>query len=316
MARKPLLSVAMPVHDGAQWIGAALDSLAATAGEEIEIIVIDSSPGDCTAAIVETYLDRLPVRLLRRPDLGPWQVKTNLGMELATAEYACILHQDDLWLPNRLSAVRRWLDAAPEAIIHLAPSVYVDRRGRPMGPWQCPLPAERKLDSALVLERLLVQNFVSVPGPVFSRKAWLQCGGMDGKLWYTADWDIWLKLASNGEVVYHNETTTAFRIHGGSLTVTGSLNPVEFREQMQIVFDRYIDRIPAENRQRVKRVARASINVNVLFASASRGDWNALIAGTANILSLGPAGIRRYLRDSRIRERVMSRLRARLAGAF
>jgi hypothetical protein len=35
-----------------------------------------------------------------------------------------------------------------------------------------------------------------------------------------------------------------------------------------------------------------------------------------NVLSLGPLGMRRYLRDSRLRERVASRLRAKMAGAF
>src|SRR3954447_18473607 len=88
---KPFLSVVMPVHDGAEWIGATLDSLAAEPRDGVEIIVIDSSPSSATAEIVEQYSDRLPLRLLRRPDIKPWQTKTNLGVELATADHVCIL---------------------------------------------------------------------------------------------------------------------------------------------------------------------------------------------------------------------------------
>ena len=316
MAQKPFLSVVMPIHDGAEWIGATLDTVAAEPVAGVEFIVIDSSPDDVTAAIVESYAERLPLQLLRRPDLAPWQTKTDLGVELASAESVCVLHQDDLWLPGRIEAVRRWIAQAPEAALHLAPSVYVDRRGERMGPWQCPLPAEALLDRDLLLERLLVQNFVSVPAPVIRRSAWLDCGGMNQALWYTADWDIWLKLASATPVIYHNEFTTAFRIHGSSLTMTGSREPREFRAQMETVLDRYLGELPMSRRNAIERVARASIDINVMLAAASGGNVRALASATGNVLSLGPAGIGRYFRDSRLRERTVSRLRARLAGAF
>jgi hypothetical protein len=139
---------------------------------------------------------------------------------------------------------------------------------------------------------------------------------MDETLWYTADWDIWLKLACAGPVVYHNDFTTAFRIHGSSLTMTGSRDARDFRSQMETVLDRYLGELPVSRRRAVERVARASIDVNVLLAAASGGNVRALASATGNVLSLGPAGMSRYLRDSRLHERTVSRLRARLAGAF
>ncbi|TIV24005.1 MAG: glycosyltransferase family 2 protein, partial [Mesorhizobium sp.] len=87
----------MPVHEGAAWIEATLDSLVAEPAGNLEIIVIDSTPTSATAAIVERFDHRIPLRLLQRRDLTPWQTKTNLGVELATADHVCILHQDDLW---------------------------------------------------------------------------------------------------------------------------------------------------------------------------------------------------------------------------
>lgn len=315
-ADKPLLSVIMPVHGGSEWIGATLDSLVTEPGDGLEIIVIDSSETSATAEIVAQFVDRLPLRLLQRSDLTPWQTKTNLGVELATAEYVCILHQDDLWLPGRVEAVRRWLVSAPEAVLHLAPTLIIDRLARRMGRWNCPLPAEEPLGTEFLLARLLVQNFVSVPAPVFRRSAWLACGGMDESLWYTPDWDIWLKLAATGPVVYHDDITTAFRVHGSSLTVTGARNPEEFRSQMQIVLDRHLGLIPAFSRRRVERAARASINVNVSLAAASSGSLAPALRAAASMLSLGPSGLRRYLRDSRLHERVLPRLRAKLTGAF
>jgi hypothetical protein len=316
MAQQPFLSIVMPVHDGAEWIGATLDSVAAEPTGGIEFIVIDSSTTTDTASIVERYAGRLPLRLLRRPDVQPWQQKTNIGVELSSANHICILHQDDLWLPGRVKTVRRWIANAPEAALHLAPTLIIDRNGRRVGRWTCPLPKEEALESEFVLKRLLVQNFISVPAPVFRRSAWLECGGMDEQLWYTPDWDIWAKLSSIGPVLYHDEITTAFRVHGSSLTVTGSRDAGEFRSQMQTVLERYLDQIPSSSRRMIERVARASINVNVSLAAASGGNVRALAGAAGNVMSLGPVGVARYLRDSRLRERVVSRLRARMTGAF
>ena len=284
--------------------------------EGLEIIVIDSSPSRATAEIVEQFASYLPIRLFRRTDLGPWQTKTNLGVELAAAEHACILHQDDLWLAGRVAAPRQWIAKSPEAALHLAPTLFIDRSGRRMGRWTCPLPADKELGAEYFLERLLIQNFVSVPAPIFLRSAWLECGGMDDKLWYTPDWDIWAKLAEVGPVIYHDEITTAFRIHGSSLTMTGSRNANDFRSQMQIVLDRHLARLPAEKQHLVKPAAYASITINVALAAASGGNLKDLAHALGNILSLGPSGIWRYLRDSRLHERVMPRLRAKLSGAM
>ena len=313
---KPFLSVVMPVHEGTDWIGATLDSLCSAPSAGLEIIVLDSSPTADTSEIVNRYADRLPIRLLERKDLGPWQTKTNLGVELAAADHVCMLHQDDLWLRGRIEAVRGWIESFPDCVLHLAPTAMIDRNGRRLGSWKCPLPAEAVVQPDFLLERLMVQNFVSVPAPVFRRDAWLACGGMDSALWYTADWDIWAKLVASGSVVYHDQVTTAFRVHGSSLTVTGSRNAEDFRSQMETVLNRHIERLSALARKRVEPAARASIDVNVSLAAASGGASAAIFQSIRAVLSLGPAGVRRYLRDSRFQERVSSRLRAKFSGAF
>ena len=50
----------------------------------------------------------------------------------------------------------------------------------------------------------------------------------------------------------------------------------------------------------------------VLITGASSG----IGTGADRVLSLGPVGMARYLRDSRLGERVLPRLRAKLTGAF
>lgn len=305
----------MPTHCGEQWLEASLASVAAEATEGIEILLIDSSPTNATLDIARRYSDRLSLRVLERRDLQMWHTKTNYGVEIATSEYICWLHQDDIWFPGRAAAARAWIDTAPDVSLHLAPGAIVDRHGRKLGIWRCPLPAGVALHPALVIDRLLVQNFISAPAPIFRKDAWLACGGLDEELWYTADWDIWLKLAASGSICYHDSVTTGFRIHGASLTATGSRDSAAFANQMRIVLDRH-SHGPGNRLNPIDPVAHASITVNTALALAAAGDFGGVSRALSEVLRLGPSGIYRYLRDSRIVERLTPRMMAKMSGVF
>jgi hypothetical protein len=311
----PWLTVVIPAYGGEEWIVTALDSLVAETTEGVEVLLIDGSPTPATREKAKQFSSRLRLRIFERPDLSLWHGKTNFGVELAESKHICLLCVDDVWLSGRTQAVRGWIEAAPEAALHLAPSAIIDRFGQRLGIWRCPLPAGSALTGGSVAERLLVQNFVASPAPVFRKDAWLQCGGLDEQLWYTADWDIWLKLASFDTVYYHSELTCGFRIHGGSLTMSGSRDIADLTQQMRSVVDRHLTRFGSVG-PGVKSAALASIAVNTALASASSGDFTGLAGAATAVMRLGPAGIRRFFRDSRIFERVAPRVRARLRGAL
>jgi GT2 family glycosyltransferase len=312
---KPWLSVIMPTHHGEDWVDASLGSLVEHGAEGIEILVLDSSATGDTLAKVEAFADRLCIRVLDPADRTMWHAKTNLGVQEARADHVCWLHQDDLWLPGRSAAVRRWIDADPGAGLHLANSLIVDRAGRSMGQWSCPLDGEGPVPSDLLLERLLVQNFIAAPVPVYRRDIYLAVGGLDETLWYTADWDLWLKLQAAGTVCFHPEVTAAFRIHGSSLTVSGSRDASDFRDQMEIVLDRHLPRLTQRNKS-VRLASRASLEVNTALAAASAGNLSELRSAARALLSLRPSDWVRFLRDSRLFDRLVPRLRARFAGDF
>ena len=295
----------MAVHEGARWLGAALDSL--PPGQPgLEVIIRDSTPAGPCAELVDAYRDRLAIDYCWMPGTASWTRKTNLGVEAARAPYACILHQDDLWLPGRFEAFAREAARHPGTTLFLSPCRIVDAQGRILGTWRLPL-SERSPDRARLRDALLVQNSLGMPAPVFQREAYREVGGLDDALWYTADWDLWLKLAASGDARYDPHPRTAFRIHGTSLTMTG--NRGEFALQLTTVLDRHLAACGKH-----ADICRTSIEVNVLLASAAHGDWRAGVRALAAIARLGPRGGAQYLRLSRLIERAAPRLKARLAG--
>jgi glycosyltransferase involved in cell wall biosynthesis len=311
----PLLTVIIPSYCGERWIGGCLNSLARDARETIEVLIIDSSPTSATSDLASTYMDRLRLRIVRCRDLESWQAKTNFGVRISQSNHLCWLGVDDLWLPGRAAAVLQWIATFPESPLQFAASAIIDRNGRRLGVWRCPLQPNIPLCSTQVTERLLVQNFVAASAPIFRRDAWLECDGLDEKLWYTADWDLWLKMAALSPIIYRDIITVGFRIHDQSLTSTGSRDLADMGHQMSVVLDRHLPKLGSGSRA-VRSVARASIAVNLAMASASAASFWSIARATTKVLRLGPCGIHRYLRDSRILERLAPRILARLAGSI
>jgi glycosyltransferase involved in cell wall biosynthesis len=314
---KPWLSVIVPSHNGERWLGAALQSLVDQKARDIEVVVIDGSASDASLQIVNSFSDKLNIRGQRCLDLRSWTAKTNFGVEQARADRICILHQDDLWLPNRLANLRNWLSTQPDSAMHLHPCYIIDESGRRLGLWRCPLPdGDSPVPTHILFERLLIQNFIGIPAPTIRRDAYLRVGGLDDRLWYTADWDLYLKIAAIGDIFYHSTPLACFRIHKDSLTVVGSQNSADFKNQQKIVVDRHIGKLPPDVKEAMRRLAAASIDVNTALAASIAGESLQIMKAFAAVMALGPRGIRRYLFYSRILERAFPRLRALVAGRF
>jgi glycosyltransferase involved in cell wall biosynthesis len=314
---EPWLSVIVPCRNGERWVGTALQSLVDQQEPGIEVIVVDGSAEDASLRIVDSFSDKLNIRAHHRPDLVPWTAATNFGVEQASSDRICILHVDDIWLPNKIAKLREWLAVQSDGVMHLHPTYIIDGSGRRLGLWRCPLPAgETRVPVSVLFERLLVQNFISIPTPTIRRDAYLRVGGLDNGLWYTADWDLYFKIASLGSVYYHSCAVTGYRVHNNSLTIQGSRNSGDFRSQHQIVVDRHVGKLPPANAKGILRVARASIDVNTALAAAIGGEFGQMAKAVISVLKLGPQGMHRYFLYSRIVERAFPRLRALVTGKF
>jgi len=312
----PFLSVVMPVQNGEEFIATALASMKEQFDEGMELVFVDNGSTDHTVDIVRGLTEDLPIRVVTPGRIGNWVAATNFGLREARGEWACFLHHDDLWLPGRIARLRSEMARAEGAMV-LHNSVFIGPDGQRLGPWTCPL-AEGDVPPGQFVERLLVQNFIAVPSPVFRRNAAIDSGGLDESLWFTADWDFWLRLGALGPVRFIAETLSAFRVHPASQTMAHKLLPGEWEQQLTTVFARHLAHwVAPERRKRpVKRVAMASIAVNSALAAASRGEPVKPSAIFLKLLALGPSGWHRYLRDSRIVQRVRSRLKVQRLTKF
>jgi len=312
----PWLSVIMPTYDGAAYLESALDSLAVQEERDFEVIAVDDGSADATPQILNAYADRLPITIVEREHTGNWIANTNHGMGLAKGTYLAILHQDDVWHSDRLRQLKPLTAQWPDAWLFVQPCWFIDAAGKRVGRWRCPLPRRTTCLSAReLLEPLLVQDFLAVSAPIFKAEAARRVGGMDETLWYSGDWDFWLKLAGLGRIVYHPVPLTSCRVHSASQTCRRIHRTEDIESQYATVLARHLAAWEERDRSRDRtaRIAQFSCAVNVAlmrFLGGHRVGWLPLLG---SFLRLGPAGWQRYFHASRILERVLCRLRAGLA---
>ncbi len=310
----------MPVHHGARYLAATLNSVSAeVAGQAepggVELRLYNSAQdGGVARAVADRFAGQLEIIWRDLPQMTAWTAKTNVGVMEARAAHVVMLHQDDLWLPGHLAALRDAITHAPDAVMAIAPSRFIGEAGQALGRWGLPFAPGHHAGRDFA-QTLLVQNSIAIPSPVFARKAWQASGGLDDALWYTADWDLYLKLGQLGDVFVRRAATTAFRVHGGSLTITGSRDGAAFRRQHELVLERHLPSLSPLPRG-IEARARAGIAMNCALAAASNGHPGGLAKALWQLLKLGPAGVARFLKEARLVDRLRPRLALRLSGAL
>ncbi|HXS49362.1 MAG TPA: glycosyltransferase family 2 protein [Sphingomicrobium sp.] len=122
----PAISVILPVHNRADVLPRAIDSVLAQEFEDFELIVVDDGSSDESGKVVESYKDTR-IRLIRLDRNRGGNVARNEGIRAAHAPLIAFLDSDDRYLPNKLGRVvahfdeRRDLDLLVDSFIKVQP---------------------------------------------------------------------------------------------------------------------------------------------------------------------------------------------------
>ena len=94
----PLVSVIIPVFNGAEFLAQTLESALAQEQVRLELIIVDDGSEDQSLDIALSYT----TKVFRQTNQGPATAR-NLGISKAKGDYFALLDQDDLWHPEKLA---------------------------------------------------------------------------------------------------------------------------------------------------------------------------------------------------------------------
>jgi len=193
---RPLISVVLPVRDGAATLDAALESLRAQTFTDFEVLIVDDGSRDHSPRIARAWEQRDDrFRLLRD---GPGIVAAlQRGLAESRGPYIARMDADDRCHPERLAAQLDLLERSPALAgcgtgVRYVPQSTVTPRAAEYAIW---------LNSMTTWETVAANIFVECPLAhptfMFRRTALAAVGGYRDRAW-PEDYDLLLRLWRSG----------------------------------------------------------------------------------------------------------------------
>lgn len=211
----PRVSILVRACNVTRFLPEALRSIEAQDFKNWEALILDDASHDGIMRAIAPYRPDTRIRYTRnRIRLGR-AGNLNRGLALARGTYIAVLDGDDAWCdPTFLSQQVTFLATHPRVTLAAAGVQEIDERGEvrrifPNG-W---------LHDRAIREHLLIENIISHLTVCYRKQDALNLGGYDERLFFTEDYDLWLRLGLIGKLHKFHAITGSYRIHTNNIGV-------------------------------------------------------------------------------------------------
>ena len=190
---QPLVSVLIPVFNGAEHISRAVESILSQTYQNLEVVVVEDGSSDNTAEQLDYFAADPRVQIIRHPTNQGLVAALATGLAAARGPLVARLDSDDVAHPDRL---RKQVDQfAKNPRLVLSATAY--ERVRPDGETvRLGMPP---LHHGQLAVAMMTRNRLSHPTVMFDRAAVVAVGGYDPDWFPVEDYDLWLRLLDVGE---------------------------------------------------------------------------------------------------------------------
>ncbi|MGQ9367376.1 glycosyltransferase [Azospirillum sp. ST 5-10] len=231
---RPLVSIVIPVYNGADYLAAAIDSALAQTYPAVEILVIDDGSDDdgATDAVVRGYGER--IRCIRKAN-GGVATALNRGIDAMRGQLFSWLSHDDLYMPDKIERQVEAMRSFGGPCIVIGDFALMDAGGNALhthslAGWNL---VARPLDA--VFRGLINGCTLLVPRHLFRR-----VGTFRPDLPTTQDYELWYRMAREVPFLHCPGVGVRQRIHPGQ----GSRQHAHLDEAGRL-YAELLDRTPA-----------------------------------------------------------------------
>lgn len=185
----PLVSVVITTYNRKHLLKKAIASVLAQTYPAIEIIIVDDGSVDGTAEFAAGYTQP-NIRYIRQANQGVAAAR-NTGILAAQGKYINFLEDDDTLYPAKVERQVKILKDHPElGLVHCGWD-WTDLDGNI-------LERSPRLPEKDWLENLVIGCYLLMHTPLICKECFDKVGLFSKELAYTADWDMWLRIARAG----------------------------------------------------------------------------------------------------------------------
>jgi hypothetical protein len=205
----PLITILMPIHNGAATLKEAMDSMLGQSLADFEFLIVDDASTDESAAIVQKCRDPR-IRFIPSRERLKLSGALNLGLEQARGRYIARMDADDISLPRRLEIQARFMDQNPGIGLCGSWIRYFGAKNSVL---------ERPLHHEDIRAFTLIDTPFAHPTVMFRRDVMEQHQlRFDGSYFPTEDFELWTRALRHFATANLPEVLLRYRAHGSSLT--------------------------------------------------------------------------------------------------
>jgi glycosyltransferase involved in cell wall biosynthesis len=207
------VSIVIPCYNAARFVAEAVASACAQTWADTEVIVVDDGSTDGSGEVAARWPQ---ARIVQQRNAGLARAR-NAGAAASRGGILIFLDADDRLRPGAAAAAVRAFDQHPDAAMVFGRCQLVSEDGAPL-----PTPLPRV--SGDYYAELLRHNYIWMPAMAALRRApFIEIGGFDARVNPSADYDLYLRLASRYPIASHDETTADYRQHAASMSTDPAL---------------------------------------------------------------------------------------------
>jgi glycosyltransferase involved in cell wall biosynthesis len=218
-------AVVTPNYNMGQYLGRTIESVIRNLRPGDQYFVIDGGSTDNSVEVIRSYEKHL-TGWVSEPDAGYADALAK-GFDRAGGEYMCWINSGDLLLDGAIDEARARL-ASSDADMIFGDDFYIDEADKVIS---C---SYGRMDSLRAM--MLYGAWTPLQDACFwKRELYGAVGGLDVRLKYAADYDLFLRMSVAGRCEYVPLAFSAFRKHQGQKSIHGRAEYKSERYRCQAV---------------------------------------------------------------------------------
>lgn len=215
---KPLVTVLMPVYNGALYLKDAIDSILSQSYKDFIFMIINDGSIDDSESIILSYNDPR-IKYIKNEKNLRLVATLNKGIELIESKYLVRMDADDISNPTRIEELVLFMESNSEVgVCGSACQIF----GNHTGLWNFP---ERH---NLILSRLLFESCMPHPATIIRMKPLRENGlKYSEEFIHMEDYVLWHSLKSYVKFHNLNNVLYRYRLSGENITLKNSSTYVE-----------------------------------------------------------------------------------------
>lgn len=230
---KPLISVCMPSYNHRNFIGEAIESVLSQTYTNFELIISDNASTDDSVEVIKSYNDSR-IRLNHNDSNIMVYQNVNRCMMRSNGELIAVLHSDDKYEPDFFQEIVNAYEKYPDKSVFITGVNFWHSEENRTIPWQCYKTGGIKPKAEVMLRLAHINNIGNGVNVVFHKNCLATVGMFSNKYSYSADYDLWLRLAEKYDFVYIPKILAHYRIHNYNLSHLVNKNLSLFKEGIEI----------------------------------------------------------------------------------